>query len=268
VARTSTYAEYAPSPGAGFAHVACVWVGEVGDDGGYSNRVLPDACIDLIWNDTRLFVAGPDTGPVIRRDAPGSFFAGVRFRPGHAAAALGVPASALRDQRVDAGDVLGARAACQIEAGIVGRSPLDAARHLEGWVATTTSNDESLATIDAIRHSVLSTDVGAIAGDVGVTERTLHRRCLESFGYGAKTLQRVLRFRRFLNLAERSPDRGLATLAVDAGYADQPHLGRESLRLSGLTPANLLASLGVRFVQDIDRGDGTCSEGTESHSRR
>jgi methylphosphotriester-DNA--protein-cysteine methyltransferase len=268
VFRTSTYAEYAASHGAASAHVECVWVGEVGDDGGYGNRVLPDACVDLIWNGARLFVAGPDTGPVVRHDPPGSFFAGVRFKPGHAPAALGLPASALRDQRVDANDVLGARAARRIEAAIAGRSPGDAARHLEGWVTTTASAQEAFGAIDAIRDSVLSTDVGAIADDVGVTARTLHRRCLESFGYGAKTLQRVLRFRRFLTLAERSPASGLATLAVDAGYADQSHLSRESMRLSGLTPAHLLVSRGVRSVQDVDSRNDACSTGTDGASRR
>lgn len=33
---------------------------------------------------------------------------------------------------------------------------------------------------------------------------------------------------------------GMAGLAVDAGYADQAHLSRECLRLTGLTPHQLL----------------------------
>jgi hypothetical protein len=56
-----------------------------------------------------------------------------------------------------------------------------------------------------------------------------------------KVLQRTLRFQGFLALAQagtiasgrRGAD-GMAGLAVDVGYADQAHLSRECLRLTGL----------------------------------
>jgi methylphosphotriester-DNA--protein-cysteine methyltransferase len=60
----------------------------------------------------------------------------------------------------------------------------------------------------------------------------------------------VLRFRRFLALAEQAPDAALSRLAADAGYADQSHLTRDCNRLSGLTPVELLATRRVRIVQD------------------
>jgi hypothetical protein len=50
----------------------------------------------------------------------------------------------------------------------------------------------------------------------------------------------VLRLQRFLRLARRGGD--LARLAAEAGYADQPHLTRESARLAGLPAAALLAA--------------------------
>ena len=50
--------------------------------------------------------------------------------------------------------------------------------------------------------------------------------------------QRILRFQRFVSRIDR--DRAdLATLAAETGYADQAHLTRECLTLSGLTPAAL-----------------------------
>jgi AraC-like DNA-binding protein len=55
-------------------------------------------------------------------------------------------------------------------------------------------------------------------------------------GYGPKTLQRVLRFRRFL----AGPRDDLARAALEAGYADQPHLTREVARLAGTTPSRLI----------------------------
>jgi AraC-like DNA-binding protein len=57
-------------------------------------------------------------------------------------------------------------------------------------------------------------------------------------GYGPKLLQRVLRFQAFLAACgDAAP--GLAELAVEAGYADQAHLGRETRALAGLTPTEL-----------------------------
>jgi transcriptional regulator GlxA family with amidase domain len=70
---------------------------------------------------------------------------------------------------------------------------------------------------------------------LAMSERTLRRHFDESFGYGPKTLDRILRYQRFLRLV-RSPQGSTAILAVEAGYSDQAHLVRESRRLAGLTP--------------------------------
>jgi AraC-like DNA-binding protein len=80
----------------------------------------------------------------------------------------------------------------------------------------------------------------AVAADVGLSERQFRRRCQAAAGYGPKTLQRVLRFQRFVRMLDASaepPD--LASAAARAGYADQAHLTRECSALSGLTPAAL-----------------------------
>ena len=74
----------------------------------------------------------------------------------------------------------------------------------------------------------------------GLSERQLRRRFVDAVGYGPKTLARVLRFQRFLALAAHGRDLGAS--ALDAGYADQAHLTRECRRLSGRTPAELVAS--------------------------
>jgi AraC-like DNA-binding protein len=84
--------------------------------------------------------------------------------------------------------------------------------------------------------------VAGLAGEIGLSERQLHRRCRAAFGYGPKTLDRVLRLQRFLALGNSAHHRyGLARLAADAGYADQAHLTHDCRRLTGTTPSALLA---------------------------
>jgi AraC-like DNA-binding protein len=90
-------------------------------------------------------------------------------------------------------------------------------------------------------------DIDALAGRLGLSASQLRRRCVQAVGVSPKVLQRTLRFQGFLALAQagatasgRRGTDGVAGLAVDVGYADQPHLSRECLRLTGLTPSQLL----------------------------
>ena len=83
------------------------------------------------------------------------------------------------------------------------------------------------------------TRIGELSDALGTSERQLLRRFHGAVGYGPKTLDRVLRFQRFLARARRDGD--LARTAAELGYADQSHLTRECVRLSGLTPARLAA---------------------------
>ena len=52
--------------------------------------VLPDGCMDLLWTDGRMLVAGPDTRPYLPAGGPARW-AGVRFFPGTAPEFLGDP---------------------------------------------------------------------------------------------------------------------------------------------------------------------------------
>ncbi len=65
----------------------------------------------------------------------------------------------------------------------------------------------------------------AIAREVGLSARQLQRRSAAAFGYGTKTLQRILRLQRALALV-RTGARA-ADSAARVGYADQAHLARD-----------------------------------------
>ena len=84
-------------------------------------------------------------------------------------------------------------------------------------------------------------------------DKRYDRRFARAVGYGPATLVRVQRFQRFLGLAEREPASPLGRLAAEAGYADQAHLTRECRRLSGLSPAALLAAGATPAGEKSDR---------------
>jgi hypothetical protein len=226
--------------------VACVWSTPGGAAGPDLDRVLPDGCIDVVVvAGGEPFVAGPDTTWTPADPAAGAV-AGVRFAPGRAPAVIGVPASELRDRQASLGDLWGPSAvAALVDAvGAAGDDRFAWERALETAVATAVADPDADSRVDPLVDGVVRTvgtrPVAGLAEHLGVGERRLRRRSVAAFGYGPKTLERILRFRRFLALADLPRPGGLAALAVEAGYADQAHLTRECVRLSGLTPGRLL----------------------------
>jgi AraC-like DNA-binding protein len=232
------YAEWR-APAALRGPVACLWASVVPDGASRDTLVLPDACSDLIWEQgTGAYVAGPDTTPYRVRSAAGTVIAGVRFRPAAGGQVLGLPLSELRDQRVALAELLPA-AARALPAGLAPAAA--AARLLEvtGRLVAGAAADPAISQAAAwLRDPAVRAE--DIAQRTGLSERQFRRRCHAAAGYGPKTLQRVLRFQRFVRLidaAAQTPD--LAGAAVRAGYADQPHLSRECRALSGHSPAAL-----------------------------
>jgi hypothetical protein len=94
----SAYHEYR-SPGHAQDVLACMWELESATD--HVKLVIPDGCLDVIWLAEReLVIAGADTGPRSVALPAQTRTSGVRLRPGAAGAALGLPASEVRDQLV------------------------------------------------------------------------------------------------------------------------------------------------------------------------
>ncbi|MFF9143760.1 helix-turn-helix domain-containing protein [Streptomyces sp. NPDC014861] len=195
--------------------------------------VVPDGCMDLIWADGRLLVAGPDTRAYRSTEAVARY-AGLRFAPGDAPRVLGIPARELRDRRVDLAD-LWTDAEARRLADRIGRAT-DRAAALEayalGRAAATGPPDPLLREITARLGA--GRPVGETADALGLGARRLHRLSLDAFGYGPLTLARVLRLQRALALLRA----GLppAEAATRAGYTDQSHLTRDTRALADTTP--------------------------------
>ncbi|MBW8798603.1 MAG: helix-turn-helix transcriptional regulator [Streptomyces sp.] len=209
---------------------AVVWVNAPVGDG----RVLPDGCMDLLWHEERLLVAGPDTRAYVTGTGGGEWV-GLRFYPGTAPPVLGVPAHELVDRRVELSDLWPAAEVARLR-DRVGRAADPAAALEEIALERALPPDPSLWWLVEVLDTGRS--VAAAAGELGLGARQLQRRSRAAFGYGPKTLARVLRMQRALALARAGVP--LAETAVRAGYADQPHLSRDVRELAGLPLTGLL----------------------------
>ncbi|WP_245663243.1 helix-turn-helix domain-containing protein [Nocardia inohanensis] len=210
---------------------AVVWTRET--VGATDARVLPDGSMDLLWIDGRLAVAGPDTRAYVLSVGPATRIAGIRFFPGSAPALLGIPAHELRDGRADLADIW-APADVRRANDLLARAghPAAGLEEIARWRAA------DAAVPDPLLHAIVSQlrageSVSALADSLELGARRLHRLSLTAFGYGPKTLARILRMQRALALARTGT--AFAEVAARTGYADQPHLSREIRALTGLS---------------------------------
>ncbi|MCD9901466.1 helix-turn-helix domain-containing protein [Streptomyces sp. MT29] len=216
---------------------AVVWTWDAPDHPPRKPRsVLPDGCMDLIWTGGRIVVAGPDTHAFQVEPQNRVSCAAIRLAP----VLLGVPAHELRDHRADLTD-LWPPAAVRGSPNRIDRAPEPAAaleRFALDRIADTGPPDpRTVAVAEGLRRGCT---VAATAAEAGLGARQLHRRSLAAFGYGPKTLARVLRLQRALELIRT----GLpyAEAACAAGCTDQAHLAREMRDLAGTTLGAYFAS--------------------------
>jgi len=218
--------------------VECVWsnVFVAGGPAAAAGSVdiLPDGCMDLIWTGAELLVAGPDTAPHPYRPPAGAPATGLRFGPGQLPALLGTPAAAVRDQRAPLAELHPAPARAATGRLEAGAAPAAVLTELALALPGAPSQPSAWVVIRQLRSGRSAAETADV---LGWTTRSLHRHCLQWFGYGPAVLRRVLRFRGALALLRSGVPP--AEVAARAGYADQPHLSREVRALAGQSPRQL-----------------------------
>lgn len=200
-------------------------------------RVLPDGCMDLLWMDERVVVAGPDEVAHVHDATAGEQVLGLRFRPGVLPTLLGVPAEHLVGLRVPLDDVVDPARWRTLLA--PDADPLDDADPTCGFEALVASTlvrlEPRVDPPEPWDHiaDVLAAGarVAELARSLGYSERQLSRRCRQHVGYGPAVLRRVLRFQRALAASRAGTPP--ARVAAEQGYADQSHLHRDARALAG-----------------------------------
>lgn len=181
-----------------------------------------------------------------RTEAPLHVFVAVLTLRG--ASILGAAEGGLADRRTPLDDILsaGARAgpARIAEAPDADRRADAAEAWLRGLVREGEDRvDPAISVIDAMVQHRLKAPVADIARRCGVSERALHKRCTRLIGWPPKRLLRIARLQRLLRTLHPSP-------WLDAGtdedarleYADDSHLARDLMDLTGLTVSAYRAS--------------------------
>jgi AraC-like DNA-binding protein len=201
------------------------------------------------------FVAGLHAAPARVRDQGSGHLVHAFLTPLGVHSLFGVAAGALASRVVALSDLLGARA-----------------RELEDRIACARSWPERFAALDLVLARKLEptppvaeiawawrqlaaahgqVPVGALAREIGWSRRHFSERFRAEIGLRPKAAARVLRFERAQSLLAARVPGGIGAVAAACGYADQSHLTREWVAMSGSTPRGWLAEE-LPFLQDYE----------------
>ena len=185
-------------------HVRCVWVNDLSQSQKEWLRVVPDGCADIVWTGGRFIVSGPDSQSLLDRLPRGAVVVGIRFQPGAASAWLGLPLVEVVDRRVPLAEFWRYENDLLLDEVGRNRNATDVAVALEtlllNKLASVGPSDKRMAFLRRAAGDnchPAGVPVNHLAAHIGLSERTLRRRCVDAFGYGFKTLDRVFRFQRF-----------------------------------------------------------------------
>ena len=262
--RAQTFVERLP-PAPLATTVAAVWSQRVGGDAApYLQRHVPNGQMELRWrSDGPVQLIGPRTAPVTEDLPPGTAIVGLRLRTG--VALDGVAPAGLVDGVFDVADLW--RDAAPLADAVAAAPTLDDVADGLGRLALARmAPGGPLVTALMDRLHWRRHHLGPLADDLAVTQRQLRRASAAATGLVPKVLHRMTRFQDALALAQaRIADGqpaagvGLADLAHQAHYADQAHLARECLRLTGLPPSS--------FFGDAERTCGCGHDHAASYAQ-
>jgi AraC-like DNA-binding protein len=207
--------------------------------------VLPDGCLDLVWDGQHARAVPPVPGPArypVRAEVRTT---GIRIQPGWGAIVLGGPLGQLAGV-TDLAELWDTMPVRRLETALAA-APSAAVRRrvLSRAVARRLAMAGRPDAVVLAAVQLLSqprTSVGDAAWHARLSGRQLRRRFADHVGLPPKTFQAILRFQR-LRRQLASPGAAPVTLAraaADCGYYDQAHLCHDAARLAGITPSELL----------------------------
>jgi AraC-like DNA-binding protein len=250
------YREYPPHPALS-AHVDCMWTARVlsvAPGRAHTHRVLPDNCVDILWQDggQPAFAVGMMSTAIQVASAGPLVTVAVRFKPGAAGAFLATPLHALTDQRADIDLLWGRSDADRLADALWTRELSDRERIalIETQLLRRLRDVDPMAGGGALIRSalgVLDASGGAVriddlATQLGVSRQHLAAQFRARVGLSPKLYARICRFRRATAALKASPAPDWARLALECGYFDQSHLIHDFQEFAGSAPERFLSA--------------------------
>lgn len=199
--------------------------------------VLPDGCIDIVFNEGSGFVVGTMTTPIIVE--PSVDFVGVRFKSGKASMFLNFDASELTDQTTELRYIAHREGSLLVEKLFHAKDLTEKIKLLNGNLSSWfrhKSNDNVDYVVQRIMESQGNVSINSICHSLDLSRQHLARLFQEYVGIRPKQFARVVRFQALLKNVRESPKINWADEAAILGYYDQAHLISDFRQFSGTSP--------------------------------
>jgi AraC-like DNA-binding protein len=241
-------------------HVDCLWYAARYSAAHSLEKLLPTGAVDLVIRlddaPIRIFddrcrcqiecghavLHGAHSKPCILETKQQSSVVGIHFRPAGAAAFLPQPFGELTNRAVAAEDVWGREIHALRERLLEAASPAAMFRLLEATLLQRLAPPaDRLRTILWARDQFVANPtvacVQAVRSYTGYSPKQFSRHFENYVGLTPKLFCRVLRFQAVLEQIAARRHVSWATVALDCGYFDQPHLIRDFREFSGISPS-------------------------------
>ena len=239
------------------------------------NRVFPDGYTDILLNfgDPLLqqrgtrevvdrstsFVSGIMTAPAQVGLSGQVDLLGISMQPGAAETVLGLPIHELADSRAELDSVWG-KCVIQLEEALFPLPGLqERVQYLNRWFSSKISGYHApdpmvRYTLKQLHKTSGIVDIGFLHSLSGRSPRQQQRLFRTQVGLSPKKYARVIRFKKAMRILEEGR-LSLSEIALQLGFSDQAHLGREMKEFSGLTPGELLGKSrdAILYSEDIRR---------------
>jgi len=223
-------------------YLGCFW--SIATTTGTHLRTLPDACTTVAvecrqGQRPQSFLAGPRLTPADRAPGAGHLLFGVRLQPGVAFSLTRRPIHQIVDRRTLLAEMLPDDVS-QMERRLASTARTTERfdileeflfQRLDG-VQVDPRVAKALMQVEQCSGQLRATQ---LATHCQVSSRHLNRLLRTWLGFSAKRLARITRFQALLQRVEDSRSGGLAQLAMELGYYDQPHLINEVMQFAALS---------------------------------
>jgi len=235
--------------------VECFWCSTNLLPGSPPLKVLPDGCVDIIFNFTGSnsnhvsdieknspFIVGTMTGPLLSKSEPMiTEMIGIRFRPVGITAFMPVPVNELTDKNYDLFSVHTLFSKEFHEIIIRQSSTLERIKYIEHYfiekLKSITLPDKRI--VQATRSIIESHGqrrVSEVINSVSLSERQFERCFIAAVGISPKTFSNIIRFRQTRNYIMLHPKESITSIAMSCGYFDHSHLFRDFHRFGDELP--------------------------------
>lgn len=211
-----------------------------------SFKVLPDSCIDLIFDLKRNigFISGIMSTYQIRELEGDCHLIGIRLKAESFYSLTRIPPNEIKNLRTEIGNVFSKQDVHTISHLYSLKSIHDKVSFLEGFVAKKLKDSyqhkDGLAISIAKKIKILKGNltIEDLATAHGVSLRQAERRFKNAIGLNQKEYARVIRFVHARKAISTSPKSSLLEIAFDSGFFDHSHMTYEFKRISGESPSS------------------------------